>query len=174
MIKLSPKEIRLKEPSIYDYPGRASDQQRREILRHKMLMDSKFMVRGGTSVTNPYKLHQDVIIAERLELVEKYKKSILWSPKYTPWHFKNFFLYPAICVCFLMLYIRYIAVPKKMVRLKKKGYNFPDLEARGWLDGWLDDEEDDIDKALNYTDWTVKDLDNFEKMKGSVKASNDE
>jgi hypothetical protein len=29
-----------------------------------------------------------------------------------------------------------------MVRLKKKGYNFPELEARGWLEGWLDEEDE--------------------------------
>lgn len=31
---------------------------------------------------------------------------------------------------------RYVALPKKMLRLKKKGYEFPELEAMGWLDGW--------------------------------------
>ena len=59
-----------------------------------------------------------------------------------------------------------------MVRLKKKGYNFPDLEAKGWLDGWLDEEdEDEILSADNdepsYKDWTVKDLQNFDKDLGN-------
>lgn len=30
-----------------------------------------------------------------------------------------------------------------MKRLKAKGYNFPDLEERGWLDGWMDEDEDE-------------------------------
>jgi hypothetical protein len=43
-----------------------------------------------------------------------------------------------------MWYIRYIAIPKKMVRLKKtKGYEFPGLEEKGWLDGWLEDDDED-------------------------------
>jgi hypothetical protein len=33
-----------------------------------------------------------------------------------------------------------------MVYLKKKyGYNFPDLEEKGWLKDWLEDEDDDND-----------------------------
>jgi hypothetical protein len=40
--------------------------------------------------------------------------------------------------------IRYIALPRKMVRLKLKGYNFPELEAKGWLVGWLDEEEEEL------------------------------
>lgn len=90
----------------------------------------------------------DVVIAERREAHAYYSKSVLWSPRYTPWHFKNYFLYPALAVAFLMLYIRYIATPKKMMRLRKKGYDFPQLESRGWLDDWIEDEgdEDDYDE----------------------------
>ena len=29
-----------------------------------------------------------------------------------------------------------------MVRLKRKGYSFPELEAKGWLDGWEEDTEE--------------------------------
>jgi hypothetical protein len=76
-------------------------------LMHK----KNLVIKGGNSVTNPYKIHYDVILAEKRAHMEKYKNSILWSPKYTPWHFKNMFLYPAIGVCFLMLYIRYVAIP---------------------------------------------------------------
>ncbi len=43
---------------------------------------------------------------------------------------------PATFVVGLMLYLRYVALPKKMLRMKKKGYEFPELEALGWLDGW--------------------------------------
>lgn len=42
-------------------------------------------------------------------------------------------------VILLLKQYRYIATPKKMLRLKSKGYEFPELEARGWLDGWIDD-----------------------------------
>jgi len=50
----------------------------------------------------------------------KYDKSILWSPVYTPKHFKYMFLLPACCVLMLMLYIRYIAQPKILLKYKKK------------------------------------------------------
>jgi hypothetical protein len=33
-----------------------------------MLTDRKFSIKGGTSLTNPYKNYQDVILAERREL----------------------------------------------------------------------------------------------------------
>ena len=106
MFKLNPTKVLLKQPSIYDIPGSSKKGLREQILRNKMLMDKKFSVKGGTSITNPYKEYQDVILAERREVQEYYKNSVLWSQKYTPWHFKNFFLYPAIGVAFLMLYIR--------------------------------------------------------------------
>ena len=51
-------------------------------------------------------------------------------------HFNYLFLLPSCLVIGLLLYLRYVALPKKMIRLKKKGYEFPELEALGWLDGW--------------------------------------
>eukprot|EP00335_Anophryoides_haemophila_P000028 CAMPEP_0204821350 /NCGR_PEP_ID=MMETSP1018-20131115/9454_1 /ASSEMBLY_ACC=CAM_ASM_000518 /TAXON_ID=46462 /ORGANISM="Anophryoides haemophila, Strain AH6" /LENGTH=30 /DNA_ID= /DNA_START= /DNA_END= /DNA_ORIENTATION= len=29
-----------------------------------------------------------------------------------------------------------------MKKLKEKGFDFPDLEEKGWLDGWMDDDND--------------------------------
>ncbi len=61
-----------------------------------------------------------------------------------------------------------------MTRLKKKGFNFPELEKRGWLEGWLEDEDDEDpflnnDKnnsgPLSFSDWTIKDLESFDKFK---------
>lgn len=50
------------------------------------------------------------------------------------------------------------------------------MEARGWLDDWIEDEDDDFEsdefaeaKAdlassnASFKDWTIKDLENFEK-----------
>ncbi|KAL4493666.1 hypothetical protein ABPG72_004159 [Tetrahymena utriculariae] len=171
MFKINPKQIILKQPSKYDIPGFTNPERRKEILQNTLYLQPKFCVKGGTSKNNPYKHTYDVILAERRELHEYYKNSILWSPKYTPWHFKNYFLYPALCVAFLMFYIRYIATPKKMMRLRKKGYDFPTLEAKGWLEGWIEDEEDeDYDEFAEakqglqgYKDWTIKDLENFDR-----------
>jgi hypothetical protein len=50
----------------------------------------------------------------------KYEKSILWSPVYTPKHFKYMFLIPGCFVALLILYIRYIAQPKLLMKYKKK------------------------------------------------------
>jgi hypothetical protein len=67
----------------------------------------------------------------------KYEKSILWSPKFTPKHFKWFVIY-ALLVAGLMFYLRYFQWPKNMLYLKiKYGIKFPTLE--GWLEGWIDE-----------------------------------
>lgn len=70
-----------------------------------------------------------------------------------------------------------------MKKLKAKGYNFPDLEEKGWLDGWMDDDDDELEfyemgefdeltefekqargkDSPEFKDWTMKDLYNFEK-----------
>jgi SNF family Na+-dependent transporter len=50
------------------------------------------------------------------------------------------FLLPAFFVTLLLLYIRYIAQPRTMLKYKKKyGIKFKDLEKKGWLDSWLDE-----------------------------------
>lgn len=72
----------------------------------------------------------------------KYENSVLWSPRFTPRKFKMFFLIPAIGVGLLMAYIRYIQHPRLMMEKKKKyGFKFKTLEARNWLDGWMEKED---------------------------------
>jgi hypothetical protein len=83
-----------------------------------MAVNPKVVVKGGTSKTNPYKVHYDLILSERREYHEYLKNSVLWSPRYTPRHFLLGFLFPAVLVAGLMCYIRYIAIPKRMVYLK--------------------------------------------------------
>ena len=60
-----------------------------------------------------------------------------------------------------------------MVRLKMKGYNFPELEAKGWLEGWLDDDEQEFldQEEDQYKDWTIKDLQNFDKFQAPVQKN---
>ncbi len=41
-----------------------------------------------------------------------------------------------------MWYIRYIAMPKKMMKMKKKGYDFPNLEGKGYLEDWEEKDEE--------------------------------
>jgi len=50
----------------------------------------------------------------------KYEKSVLFSPVFTPAHFKYMFLLPAALVLMLMLYIRYISQPRNLLKYKKK------------------------------------------------------
>jgi len=74
-----------------------------------------------------------------MEAMEKYKNSILWSPRMTPTKFSFAFMYPMGFALVLLWYIHNVAIPRKMVEWKRKrGYVFPELEARGWLDGWWD------------------------------------
>eukprot|EP01017_Pseudomicrothorax_dubius_P048307 TRINITY_DN8767_c0_g1_i1.p1 TRINITY_DN8767_c0_g1~~TRINITY_DN8767_c0_g1_i1.p1 ORF type:complete len:195 (-),score=47.81 TRINITY_DN8767_c0_g1_i1:139-723(-) len=144
-----------------DYPVAVTSEERKLLLRKALMLRPKLKVVGGTTKTNPYKAQYDMIVAERRAELEYYKNSILWSPRYTPKQFKYLFFYPAIMVFLLMLYIRYVAVPKRMMELKNKyGYVFPELEAKGWLKGWMDDDDDEI-----YTDWTLKDVEAWEKDK---------
>ena len=166
MFKINPKKFLIREPTIYDIRGNASFERRQEILNNKLLIQPKFVVLGGNTKTNPYKIHYDVILAERKDQLMKYQNSILWSPRYTPWHFKYIFLYPAICVAFLMFYLRYIAMPRKLLLLKRKyGIMSPELEEKGWLDGWEDDDdiEDDDPLKESYMKWTLKDIQDYEK-----------
>lgn len=161
MIKRNPKQILTKTASIFDRPGMATPEQRKAILVKQLTYYPKMTIKGGNSKNNPYKVIYEVIVAEKRAQLEYYNNSILWSPRYTPTRFKYLFLYPAIVVVGLLLYIRYIATPKRMLELRRKyGYKFPGLEERGWLDGWIDDEmmEDSV------TEWTLKDLEEFDNL----------
>mmetsp|Transcript_17289 Transcript_17289/g.19714 ORF Transcript_17289/g.19714 Transcript_17289/m.19714 type:complete len:204 (-) Transcript_17289:293-904(-) len=161
MIKRNPKSIVLKTASIYNRPGIATPEKRKELLMKQLTFYPKMTIKGGTSKNNPYKVIYEVIVAERRSQLEYYNNSILWSPRFTPTRFKYMFLLPALCVTALLLYIRYIATPKRMLELRRKyGYKFPGLEERGWLDGWIDDEimEDSV------TEWTLKDLEEFDNL----------
>lgn len=173
MYKLNPKKFLIKEPTIYDIRGNASFEKRDHLLKTVLYLQPKFTVRGGTSKTNPYKIHYDVVLAERRDELEKFKNSLLWSPRYTPWHFKFLFLYPAFFVGFLMFYIRYIAIPKRMLYLKKKyGIVSPELEEKGWLKDWEDEEDDEeLDDPFKeiYTGWTLKEVEDFEKKAEKMK-----
>jgi len=161
MFRNVPKGIQVKPRPKFDIPNYATFEQRQAILHKLIAFYPKTVIKGGNSKNNPYKVHYDLVIAERRATLEYYNNSVLWSPRYTPKHFKYLFLYPAICVAFLLLYLRYIQLPRRMLALRRRyGYKFPDLEAKGWLDGWIDDE---IEEEV-YTDWTLKDVENYEKL----------
>ena len=166
MLKLNPKKFLIREPTIYDIRGNASFEKRQEIMDRLLEFKPKFIVKGGNSKTNPYKIHYDIAMAERRETLEKYQNSILWSPRYTPWHFKYLFLYPVAFIAFFLFYLRNIALPRRLLYLKRRyGITSPELEEKGWLQDWEEEEEledDDPFKEL-YTKWTMKDIQEFEK-----------
>ena len=165
MLKLNPKKFLIREPTIYDIRGSPSFERRQEIMNNLLEYYPRFIVKGGNSKTNPYKIHYDIAMAEQRELVEKYKNSILWSPRYTPWHFKYLFLYPAAFIAFFLFYLRNIALPRRLLYLKHKyGIISPELEEKGWLKDWEEEEEMEDDDPFKemYTKWTMKDIQQFE------------
>lgn len=88
----------------------------------------------------------------------KYENSYLFSPVFTPDHFKYMFLLPASLVLMLMLYIRYIAQPRQLLKYKKKyGISLKKWEEKGWMDGWMD-EYNKKDETLTFEVYNVNDL----------------
>lgn len=107
MQKLNPKRLLLRTPTIYDIKSFPSVEKREEILRRRLAFQPKYVVKGGNSKTNPYKILYDVELANRRERFEELNNSILWSPHYTFSHFKYF----VAGVCFttlFMCYLRYL------------------------------------------------------------------
>ena len=97
-------------------------------------------------MTNPYKIPYELAIADKIEEMEKYKNSVLWSPRMTPKKFTFSFIYPMGFALILVWYIHNVAIPRRMVEMKRKyGYVFPELESKGFLDGWWDYEEEETE-----------------------------
>ena len=154
--------FRLKEVSKYEMQPYASVETRKALLERVLTRNPKLDVRGGTQLTNPYKPIYDLVISEKLARIELLKESKLWSPRFSPSVFKYFFLPTMATGISLILYLHYIQIPKRMLFLKqKKGFLFRELEAKGWLNGWiLSDYKDDI-----YEDEILKD---FEELTNSM------
>ena len=58
-----------------------------------------------------------------------------------------------------------------MLYLRRKyGYKFNELEQKGWLDGWIDDEIAEEE----YGDWTLRDLEEFDKLTTDEKINTKE
>jgi hypothetical protein len=105
MQKLNPKQFLLRTPTIYDIKSFPTLEKREEILRRRLTYQPKFVVKGGNSKNNPYKILYDVELANRRERFEELKNSRLWSPHYTISQFKIFVA--GLCfVIFLFFYTR--------------------------------------------------------------------
>ena len=154
--------FRLKEVTKYDMQPYVPAETRKALLERAIARNPRLEVRGGTQVTNPYKRIYDLVVSEKLARLEVLKESKLWSPRFTPKTFRYFFLPTISCGVALVLYLHFVQIPKRMLHLKqKKGYFFRDLEAKGWLNGWiLSDYKDEL-----YEDEVLKD---FEELTNSA------
>lgn len=67
---------------------------------------------------------------------------------------------------FLVTYLHFIQIPKRMLYYKKnRGFVFEELEKKGWLEGWIEDEYvDDI-----YSDEILQEFSHFAKEEEPVK-----
>lgn len=84
----------------------------------------------------------------------------------TPTRFKWAFVLPMGFAVLLVLYLHYVQIPKRMLYFKRqKGYIFPELEGKGWLDGWI--EEEYIDEI--YDDEVLQEFSHFAKEEEPVK-----
>ena len=147
--------VYVRQPSVYNLRRIRSVEERKATLSNRMLASKHLTVSANNQ---EYADAYELVVKEQEAHMMKYEKSVLWSPVFTPTHFRWMFVIPAIGVLLLMLYVRYIAQPKKMMEYKKKyGAKFKDLEARGWLESWMD-EYYRPDQVLTFEAYSVKDL----------------
>lgn len=135
MFRLAKPKLRVKEPTLNDLqPMMAKDERRREILTKSLATSPRMVI---TNQRSPYYESYALLKQESMKDLTRYENSILWSPHFTPKKFKWTFAVPAVLVAMLLLYLRYIGTPRRMLELKKRlGIRFKELEKRGWLDGW--------------------------------------
>lgn len=146
MQRLIKNNFRLKKMTKYDVKAPLDPFRRKLILQKQLEHNPNILIKGGNSKTNPYKETYDLVIAEKKAMVDIYTKSKLWSPRFNPKRFRTTFVIPMGCCFLLILYLHYIQIPKRMLKYKReKGFYFPELEEKGWLDNWLEEEYvDDI------------------------------
>lgn len=112
------------KPSVYYLRRSMPPETRVSILKE---LDSVTRNQLVTKSNPIYRPAYELIRQERVAEVRKYEDSFLWSPEFTPTHFK-IFLYPSIFVVFLIFYIHYVAVPKTMMEHKiKSGIRYPEM-----------------------------------------------
>lgn len=127
----------INKPSVYYLKRSLPEEKRVQILKQLTDMSSRQVVTASNPV---YRNAFEIMKQQKIDQVQKYEDSFLWSPKYTPNNFKYSFLIPLTFVLLLGLYIRFIAIPKNMMMYKRKyGVRFPESESLGYLDGWYDE-----------------------------------
>ena len=100
-----------------------------------------------------------MVLKDREELALKEQKQVLFSPRFTKRQFK-FSMFIAGMVSMFMVYHAYIFLPRHMLTLKKdRNMRFRQLEGKGWLDGWEEEE----DRVLQLEAYSLEDLDKLEE-----------
>lgn len=86
----------------------------------------------------------------------------------TPKRFKWFFIIPMGIGCSLVAYLHFIQIPRRMLYYKtKRGFVFEQLEKKGFLEGWIEDEY--VDEI--YSDEVLQEFSHFAKEEEPVKIA---
>lgn len=114
-----------------------------------------YLIKGGTRATNPYKDAYDIALAEKIARTQMLEESKIWSTRFNPRYLKMAFLPVFGLGIAVLLYVHFIAIPKRMLGLKQRqGMYFKDLERKGFLKNWIVEEyHDDI-----YDDGILKEI----------------
>jgi hypothetical protein len=105
---------------------------RQAILDHALYCKPKLQIKGGTALSNPYKVHYDMAIAEKKLKLEIYTKSKLWAVRFTPATFKYLYCIPMAFGIGLCVYLHYVQIPRRIMYWKRQEkFDFPELEAKG-------------------------------------------
>lgn len=69
MFKLNQKNFLIAKPTIYDIRANIPPEKRLDLLKRITHYNPKTVVKAGTTDTNPYKEHYDVVLADRREML---------------------------------------------------------------------------------------------------------
>ena len=129
--------VNTKKRKKYDLPYYYKPDEIKNVLQQKLDTNTVYAPTSGDSSINPYKDAYDMIKAENRVMAESFKKSILWSPKYKPTHFKWLFCIPMSFIFGFCVYIHKIQMPRNMMKMKKSlGCRFPENDAKGTFNSW--------------------------------------
>ena len=96
--------VYIKKPSVYNLRKMQSVEDRKLMIEQRLGSNKNMTISPNNQ---EYAEAFDLVLKDKEAEMMAYEKSWLWSPVYTPNHFKYMFLLPATMVLLLMLYIRY-------------------------------------------------------------------
>lgn len=75
MFKVNSKKVLLKIPTIYDFQPTVSQEVRKSVIQYVLQRNPNLQIKGGNSLTNPYKVPYELVMAESREAMQVYKNS---------------------------------------------------------------------------------------------------